>query len=239
MKKIGFLILGILVVDVYFIYRHVSTIQDNQLQKLNVDSALVNDLYSKVNPSEDATVLKGFYREEKIQNQYIIAVGIANYLKENQLQSPAFISSRDVERMVHRVFGYDVTFTHEDALLLSAGVCGYQYDEDLKRYETMGECEGNTQEKFYRKIISAEQTGDWILLTEKSIYFYDDWNDKYSKKFVYNGFDREEVLDYFETLSYEQIPISIDNYLNDATTYVYYFRLKNGEYIFKGMEKLE
>ena len=238
MKKFGFLILGILIVDVYFIYLYVSNLQDDGYQVLNVSSSVVQELYSKVNPTTDATVLKSIYQEEKFENQYILSISISNYLKEKKLQSPLYINPLEVEHMVHSIFGYDIRFNHEDTYLFSNGVCGYRYNVIINRYENMGGCDGNSNEKFYRKVVSAEQTGDWILITEKMIYLYDDWDTEFSRKYVYNHFNREKVLDVFETSSREQTDISIEDYFNDASTYIYYFRLKNGEYLFKGIKRV-
>lgn len=237
MKKIGFVILFILIIDIYFVYNHVVNVQDSSYKELKIDSSLVQDLYAKVNPSEDATFLKGLYENDKFSNSYKIGTAIVNYVKDNSLQSPEYILAKDVENSLHSIFGYESSFTHEDTFIFSGGICGYNYDEVLNRYENKGGCGGNSYESFYRKIVSAEQTGDWILITEKSIYMYDDWDTTTSKKFVYNNYQKEKVLDYIETSSLEQTNLSIDNYLNDASTYVYQFRLKNGEYIFEGLKK--
>ena len=235
MKKLGFLILGILFVDIYFIYQHVSHIQNDGHQMLSVDSPMLRYLYSNVNPSNDVTVLKGLYQDKVLHNSYILSIGLANYLNENSMQNSTYIKALEVERRIHSILGYDISFVHGDTFLLSSGICGYRYDSTRNQYERMEGCSGNSREAFSRKIVSAEKTGDWILIYEKLIYFYDDKNAKYDRKFVYDSFKRERVLNFFETAS---VDISIEDYLNDASTYVYYFRLKNGNYIFDRIQKI-
>lgn len=208
---------------------------------LDINSDFVNYLYERVNPSTDASILKGLYRD-KFSNDYILSVGIVNLIREKNLRDEEYISQKDVEEEIHKILGYNISFTHQDVYVYSTdefgkGTCGYWYRPNAKQYQLMHGCGGNWFEFFRRKLISAEKKENFVYLTEKSIYFYNDWDDYSSKRYVYSNYNKEKLLDYIEKPSSEIYQIELDNYLQDATTYTYVFKKNNDDYILEKVIK--
>lgn len=179
MKKILIFVIGILLIIFAFLTFNLFKDNLNSLETtsemLNINSELVQELYSTINPSEDANVLIGLYENDKISNEYILACGITNYLKEYNI-APEYISKIDVENSIHSIFGYSTPIVHEDVYILNDKACGYFYNSKIEKYQLVSGCGGNNNEKFYRKIISAEKKNNFIFIKEKSIYMYNDWN---------------------------------------------------------------
>lgn len=46
------------------------------------------------------------------------------------------------------------------------------------------------------------------------------------------------MLDYIETSTTENNPISLESYIDEAATYEYVFENQNGNYIFKGLRQM-
>jgi len=206
---------------------------------LDINSDFVIDLYNKANPSKDAFVLKEMYNlENKFSNEYILSVGIVNLIREKNLKNEEYISPKDVEEQIHKIFGYNIEFKHQDVYVHSSneygkGVCGYWYRPNAKQYQLIHGCGGSQFEFFRRKLMSAEKKEDFIYLTEKLIYFYNDWDNYSSKRYIYNNMYREKLLDYIETSSTTTYKVDIDDYLEEASTYVYVFQNVNETYILK------
>lgn len=207
-------------------------------KQLDIHSELVQDLYNMMNPSQDATILKGLYENEELSNDYILAVGISNYIKDQE-EPPKYINKIDIERTIHQIFGYGISFSHNNTLILNGDVCKYDYLPKLEKYELVGGCGGNFYESFDRVIISAKQIDDQILIEEKLIYIYDDWDDYVSRKYVYNDYNRENVLDYLETSSTDTTKVDINNYLEQASIYQYQFQKHENTYQFRKIIKVK
>ena len=79
---------------------------------------------------------------------------------------------------------------------------------------------------------------DIIHITEKSIYIYDDWDDYSSKIYIYSNYDQKNLLDYIEKSSSDNYNIEIDNYLDNASTYIYTFHKQNDKYIFDSLKRI-
>lgn len=208
-----------------------------ETKALDPQSDLVQGLYQMANPSEDATVLSTLYKTNSFSNEYILSTGIANFLRKMQ-EPPNFISKKEVEQSIHDVFGYDIDFVHESVFILVSGVCKYAYQPNTEQYRLVVGCGGNSNEKFYRKIINATQKNNKIQITEKLIYMYNDWDEHQSRIYLYNNYQKEKVLDYFEKSSTEQLEINIEEYLSQASTYIYTFKLQNNNYIFEEIKQV-
>lgn len=212
--------------------------------QLDIHSDFVLDLYQKVNPSNDISILKGLYNmEESFSNDYILSVGIMNLIWEKNLVNEEYINPKDVEEQIHKKLGYNIDFQHQDIYIFGQneygkGVCGYWYRPNAKQYQLIHGCGGNSNEFFKRKLISAEKKGDYIYIKEKSIYYYNDWDDYSSKRYIYNNYKREKLLDYIEKSSSETFQVELDNYIEDASTYMYIYQKINQNYILKEVRKI-
>ena len=55
---------------------------------------------------------------------------------------------------------------------------------------------------------------------------------------IYNNYNKEKKLHYTEIPSNEIYDISLDDYMEQASTYVYTFYKQNDTYIFEGLKKI-
>lgn len=264
MKKIGVIVLIVLFLVIVFsgIYFLVfledkdqnSSLENSEIntplennevteKELDIHSYLVQDLYQKINPSNDAMVLKGLYGGESLSNEYILAVGAMNYIRKNiaidseMVQNHMFtisIKEEDLKKSIFEIFG-NIEYQNTDFYVLNSdyGVCGFTYYNETSSYESLNGCGGSQNESFIRRVVSARQTGNTIYITEKSIYVYIDWNDYISRKYIYNNYHQDKMLDYKETSSTDSSPITLDSYIDEAATYEYVFKNFNGQYIFQ------
>lgn len=229
----------------YFKLKEDNVVEEIVDGNLDINSNLVMDLYDKANPSEDISILKGIYEKDNtFSNDYILTVAITNLIKEHQWKDKEYINKEDVEQQIYKFFGKDISFCHQEVLMFSKnafgkGICGYSYLEDKNQYQLKHGCGGNWFEFFRRKLVSAEKQGDYIYLTEKSIYFTNDWDDELSRITIYNNYAREKKLNYFVKSSQESIDVLLDDYMEQASTYVYTFHKLNDQYIFEGIKRLK
>ena len=240
-KKVGIFISLFIIFSGIIIYIF---IQDNSTKEhtvsnhLDINSSLVQEMYNLINPSNDANVLKDLYENSGLTDKYILNIGITSYLKEYPNADKLIIPKANIEKSIHSVLGYNVTFTHQDVYTLNDYGCGYNYDNATEQYKLMAGCGGNQFESFQRKIVNAVLMNDIIQITEKSIYIYNDWNDYSSKIYIYSNYDQKDLLDYIEKSSSDNYNIEINNYLDKASTYIYTFHKQNGKYIFDSLKRI-
>ncbi len=219
--------------------------KDNQ-EELDINSALVQELYEMANPSNDALVLKELYANNVITDKFKITMGIVKYLKDNPDIAKQFRETSDEDQKylskeivldnARKVLGEQTVYRDQDVYVLNGDICNALYHQDSEQYEIISGCDGNQFESFYRKITKAYQENNTIYIYEKSIYVYDDWDDYVSKKSIYNNYNKEKLLDYIETDSSENYKILVEDYIDEAATYRYKYVLENGEYVFEGLE---
>ena len=240
-KKVGIFISLFIIFSGIIIYIF---IQDNSTKEhtvsnhLDINSSLVQEMYNLINPSNDANVLKDLYENSGLTDKYILNIGITSYLKEYPNADKLIIPKANIEKSIHSVLGYNVTFTHQDVYTLNDYGCGYNYDKDTEQYKLIAGCGGNQFESFQRQIVDAVEMNDIIQITEKSIYIYNDWNDYSSRIYIYSNYDQKDLLDYIETSSSNNYNIEINNYIDKASTYIYTFHKQNGKYIFDNFKRV-
>ena len=240
-KKVGIFISLFIIFSGIIIYIF---IQDNSIKEhtvfnhLDINSSLVQDLYNLINPSNDANVLKELYENSGLTDKYILNIGITSHLKEHPNADKLIIPKANIEKSIHSVLGYNVTFTHQDVYTLNDYGCGYNYDNATEQYKLIAGCGGNQFESFQRKIVDAIEMNNIIQITEKSIYIYNDWNDYSSRIYIYSNYDQKDLLDYIETSSSDNYNIEINNYIDKASTYIYTFHKQNGKYIFDSLKRV-
>lgn len=215
----------------------------NEDQSIDIDTDFIKTLYNKVNPSNDANVVKEMFRDtKKFSNKYLIATGLLNVIKEKEYLNEEYISDTDVENSIKKIFGDNITFTHEDAYILGQdiyqeGVCGYWYRSESKNYQLMHGCGGNQTESFRRKLISARKDREYIYLKEKSIYIYHEWDIGIpSEAHIYNNVNQEKLIYSMKIEANEPCVVNIEDYIDEASTYVYVFKKVNDNYI---LEKID
>ena len=242
MKKIVGIFISLFIIlsgiIIYIFIQDNSTKEHTVSNHLDINSSLVQEMYNLINPSNDANVLKDLYENSGLTDKYILNIGITSYLKEHPNADKLIIPKANIEKSIHSVLGYNVTFTHQDVYTLNDYGCGYNYDNATKQYKLISGCGGNQFESFQRKIVDAVEMNDIIQITEKSIYIYNDWNDYSSRIYIYSNYDQKDLLDYIETSSSDNYNIEINNYIDKASTYIYTFHKQNGKYIFDSLKRI-
>lgn len=200
--------------------------------KLDINSEEVQSLYEMATPSDDATILKNLYgNPNAFENQYILSISINNYLNE-QNEVIKSISKNIVEEYVYKIFGDNISVKHEKVYVLSGDYCGFDYNEELQQYEFLHGCSGNMNEKFYRKITSAIEEDDKIIILEKSLYVYYNFDSEISHITIYNNIIDRDIIQTYDVDSQKNMDINIDDYLDHASTYQYVFKKVEDHYIF-------
>lgn len=203
-------------------------------KNININDDLIQNLYNAVNPSKDANILKLLYENpNNFSNEYILAVALKDNISSKK--EGETISKEAVETSAKQIFGNNIKLTHERAYLFFDQYCGYDYDENKKQYELLHGCDGNTYETFLRKIIKAEQKGNKIIITEKSLYIKHDWESSSPSTIIYNNIIDKNLIKNENNVSKD---INIDDYLSDASTYEYIFKKEKGNYIFVEFKKV-
>jgi len=200
---------------------------------LDVNSDLVQNLYKKVNPSDNLMVMAMLYKDPgKVENAFYISAGLKYYIdnfgfKEN-------ISEKDISNSIYEIFGDKITFYHERAYILRDNYCGYDYNKTLKRYEFLNGCSGS-YDSMERTLISANKEKEYLYIYEKSIFVVHDVGIGGAYYTIYNNMtERKELAKINEPDgSYN---IKIEDYLSDASTYKYVFKKVKDNYIFDHLE---
>lgn len=97
-------------------------------------------------------------------------------------------------------------------------------------------CSGSMEEKFYRKIVDAVQKNDEIIIFEKSIYVYNDFLASDPQVTIYNNIINKDVILNYNSSSNDKLNISIDDYIEQASTYQYVFKKSGDDYIFESFK---
>ncbi|HOP65864.1 MAG TPA: hypothetical protein PLX66_02465 [Bacilli bacterium] len=164
------------------------------------------------------------------------------------------ISYDDYDKAIKKLFGDDVTYStigkHSfDLDFYTGNYIEFSYDESSNEYVGSVYGMGGTCDpinEVYRELTEAIKTQDGIILTEKFIYTdaeYDCCSDGASSTVKYKIYAdyNKSILIYEsawidqDTLEYEDWAnlISIDDYLDEANTITYTFKLKpDGSYYF-------
>mgnify|MGYP001625363831 CR=1 FL=1 len=253
MKKKILIILGILTVISFSIsfyyYQKNNTLIENETSENNeINDDFIKELYQKVNPSEDAAILKENYENNTFTNTYILAAGAMNYIRknykvenENNLSDSTniIIDANELNKEIKEIFG-EISYQNEDFYVMNYeySICGFIYQKDENKYISLSGCGGSMNESFVRKVVATKVENNTITITEKSIYIYNDWNDYTNKRYIYNDCQKTNLLDTIETDSHTTVDINIENYLENAATYEYIFTKENNNYIFKQFKKV-
>ncbi len=219
---------------------------ETSVTDIDINSELVQNLYEMANPSNDSKLLDELY-SDKLTNQYIIAMGISNYLKNNEPISieylentygpKTYIPAEDVQKNIKLILG-NIEYKNQDVFILDDDICGYNYNEELNRYEDKGGCGGTADSKYYRKIVSAYIKNDRLYIREKMFYATFDFNNNYNKISIFDNNDMKNIIDYIEKEN-DNSNIDINNYIDKGSLYEYEFKKldNNNNYIFLGITR--
>lgn len=210
----------------------------NSSVKLDINSEEVQSLHEMATPSDDATVLGYLYENShSFANHYILSTAISNYIKEQE-EFVEIIPEEIVEEYVYKIFGNNIDFQHEKTYILLNNYCGFDYNKQTHQYELLSGCGGNMNAKFYRKITDATKEDDKIIILEKSIYAYHDWDQVSSHITIYNNIINKDIIKTYDMNPEESMNINIDDYLDEASTYQYVFKKVDDRYIFESFSLL-
>ncbi len=209
------------------------SLNKTKVKTLDINSELVQELYKRVNPSSDGAILNNMYNDKKeFDNGYILATGFHNIIDGEEF-IVQYISEKDLESSIRKVFGKNISFKHEDVYIYRDFYCGYKYNSDNKNYEFISGCDGDTNNYYYREIVDAVENKDELIITEKTIYVYYDWSESMNYVYVYNNVvDRKLIDEYSGKLE----SLKFDDYKDKASTYNYRFKKIGKEYIFTALE---
>lgn len=225
MKKILLLFLGLFIVS------------GCGNKNLDIHSELVQDLYNMVNPTEDGLILSDLYQNSGLSNNYMLVVALSDYIHD-QDGNVEVISKDEVDKRIESIFG-NKEIEHQSTYLLFDGYCGFTYNDDLEQYELILGCGGDMNQSFVREIISAREDGNNVIITEKSLYVYRDWDADYSHVTIYNNIVQKEEIDAFDNDPAVELYINLDDYIDYASTYEYTFEKVDDHYIFKGVKLVD
>lgn len=212
----------------------------NKPKKIDINSELVQSLYKTVNPSDDAYVLSKFYEKpEEFENEYILTTAIKMYIDSQNGENVETIPRKDIEENIYKLFGKDIKFKHDTVYVMFGSYCMFRYDDTKKLYILVGGCDGSINHLFYRKVVAAEETQKELIIYEKLIYVNYEWDDialEYGYVTIYNNTNDKKIIKTYDHNPREPLGITIDDYLNDASTYKYIFEKDNNNYIFKKIQ---
>lgn len=221
---VAIIVIVIIAVGGYFLFRN---------KELDINSDLVQNLYKKVNPSDNFMILDLLYKEPgKPKNAFYISAGLKYYIDNNGFKEE--ISEKEIANSIYEIFGDNLTFYHERAYILKDTYCGYDYNKNLNRYEFLSGCSGS-YDSMERKIVKATKEKDYLYIYEKSIYIIHDIGIDGAHYTIYNNIkDLKELAQITEKNG--DYNIKIDDYLEESSTYKYVFKKVKDNYIFDHLE---
>ena len=175
---------------------------------ISINDAAVKELYQNTKASDELSFNYELLKNNVITNSYMIGSGLAMALRDN-ITTP--ISSSEINLYIRKIFG-DVTVNYEDILLNGQK---YSFDSDKDEYVIKEMVDYSKTDKILSKLVSAKKSTTEYILTIKMVVVNDTNNN------VYSDIDCTNIIDNKEN-------ISIDDYLNEASTYNYHFTF-NGE----------
>lgn len=249
MKKKTVLLISLvmfIVAEIIILYnfkdRNFANDNDTNIDK---NSSLVKELYDMVNPSNNAILLDELYKNKELTSRYIVAMGINNYLKYNEIKkfnnndiNGGYINESDVRDNIKYVLG-NISYNNTDTYIMKDNYYMFKYNNELSRYELVGGGDGSYT-GYYRVIDSAYVNNNKLYIKEKLIYYTYDFNEVINKVSIYDNPDMINILDYREISSYDEINY-LDNFIDKGSIYLYEFEKvdNNNNYVFKKITRLK
>lgn len=241
---ISLIMFVVLEIIILYYFKDRNFVNDNDID-VDKNSSLVKELYDMVNPSNDAILLDELYKNKDLTSKYIVAMGINNYLKYNEIKkfnnndiTGGYIDESDVRDNVRYVLG-NISYDNTDIYIMKDNYCMFRYNNELSRYELVGGCD-SSYTGYYRVIDSAYVNDNKLYIKEKLIYYTYDFNEVINKVSIYDNPDMINILDYREISSYDEINY-LNNFIDKGSIYLYEFEKvdNNNNYIFKKITRLK
>ena len=205
-----------------------------------VTDPVVTNLYDMVNPSDDVVSLYDLYQSETFTNEYILGCAIVLYYKDHP-NTRGEISSNDVALYIQRIFG-NISYENSSGFIANSLVSSFSYDANTDTYHCALAGGDSNTESIDRKIVSAKKSDTEYIITEKSIVIFEDnlgkEEDHYSLS-IYDDVSHTHLLDTITFSSNHRPTVSVEDYIEEASTYEYHFEFNGENFIFKSFEKVD
>jgi len=212
----------------------------NNEKTLNTNDQTVIELYNNVNVFE-ASFMGNYnnylYKYDSISvnelpNDVIVFMGIQNIKNDNNSSNLKF-SAQEVKKGINNVFG-NINYT--DVSTDSSSCENYVYNEVSKNF-TLGEsgCGGAYVPVKVDKLLSATKYNDRIEIVAAVVFGKSAGTEQ-----------PEGTYNYYSDVNYNNLlttndvsSFDINNYIDKTSQYKYTFKLENGNYYFKSIEKIQ
>lgn len=227
MKKVIFGLSSLLILVIIFFSGYLVYIGKvkNMLryQEVDINTPYIQNIYHSVILENNLESKFDFYAEEKMNNTYLLNLGIQNNTSNS-------ISFEHIKKSIKYLTNYQTVYPHS--------LCGYNYIASTQSFLKVDNCEPTYNYDFYTQLVSAKENDIDLVLEEKNIFYTKDFiNDNYYIT-LYKDTTQKEVIDYFSISEENELNQIISNYMDKASIYQYTFEKKNNHYIFKEIKKI-
>ncbi len=245
-KYIPYVVMIVVIISVVSLFLWIDRkpeVVKEEFEPIPVTDPGVQLLYSRANPSDSVTSLIDVYRKESFSNEFILGTAFVDYLKEHP--NAEVVDEKEIDKSIKKIFG-DTTYAHDSGYIVSSYVCAFRYNKGEKNYTYLTGCDGSLNTSIDRKIVSARKSETEYIITEKMIYIKSDWDtvmntdEEYATIKVYRDVQESKQIDEIKYLwETDQVPhITIDDYLENASTYEYHFVFDGENFVYKKLEKI-
>ncbi len=236
MKKIllgfiAFCVLGVIIIGYYFLTSNNET--ETSFSDLDVNDEVVLKLYQRVNPSDDYSAMSDVYKKGTFSNQFILGTSLVALLTNSP--DSTVVKEEDVNLMVKQIFG-SITYAHESGYMINNSFCAFQYDKTNHQYTFVKGCE-NSSVTLLRKIVKASKSDTEYIITEKLIVVEQNVDEQTNETItkLYKDINRTSLI---EMSNYNNSIVNIDDYLEKASTYEYYFEFDGESFVYRNLKKV-
>ena len=210
---------------------------------ISLSSEEVSTLYSYIEPLHEKFAMSFQTLGDNLTQEEMKAFGLS-LLKEEDFEKTTDgykIKKIVLEDAIHQILGKEIEI--EDADMTTPyyqnygngleGMVTLQYDEVNSSYLAVFTEKEETMKTFDSKLVKAVKKGNQLILTEKAIYPLET-NDLVQ---IYSNWRLSNLLD--EVEQEELDDISVDSYMEDASSIVYTFEKVGDNYQFISSETIE
>lgn len=225
--------------------------EETNEKTLDVNSELVQNLYSMINPDDSNELLYELYINNSFTDKYKIGMSILKYLKENNLfeivdgkkerstsDKASYISEDTIKEYMQKIFG-NSNYTNQDKVsLITDGICFYDYNSTYKRYENLvNGCDGR-RGTYYRKVDTAISENNKIYIREKLIFVIYRAIVDYDEEGITIYSNPDEKYQIFSKNGSDSSSVDLKNYIDNGSVYEYEFEKLDNNYILKSIKRL-
>ena len=227
MKKIVYGLSSLLILVIVFFSGYLIYIGrvKNMLQyhEIDINTSYVQNIYHSISLNNNLDSRFDFYTEEKMNNSYLLNLGIQNIYSDS-------ISFKDIQKKLKDLTIYQSVYPHS--------ICGYDYIASTQSFIKTDNCNFTQNYNFYTQLSNAKENDVELILEEKNILYTKDLINGNYFITLYKDTTQKEVIDYINISEEVDLNQLINNYMDKASTYQYTFDKKNNHYIFKGIKKI-